>query len=264
MRAVRLSPNGRRAVIEQGLGRALWMLDFDLQLSTRFTLEQELSGWPAWSPDGTQVAYTAQRNGGRLRLYRRDSRGGVPEQSLNASAFDLYMYDWSRDGRYAAFCEMNPQTKVDVWILPMDAEAKPYPLLHTAFNEDLPQFSPDVRRIAYVSDETGRNEVYVATFPNATAKWQISTQGGSVPRWRSDGKELFYLAADGQLMAVSVSTQGTQLLWSAPKRLFAMSALGSSYDVAPGGEKILVLAPTEDFKPNELTVLMNWQMEAPR
>ena len=262
MRAVRLSPNGRRAIIEQGIDRALWMLNFDLQLSTRLTLEQELSGWPAWSPDGSQVAYTARRGGGRLRLYRRDWRGGLPEQPLSDSAFDQYMYDWSRDGRYAAFCEMNPQSKIDIWILPMGAGAKPYPLLHTAFNEDSPQFSPDVRRMAYVSDETGRNEVYVAAFPNATAKWQISTQGGSIPRWRSDGKELFYLAADGHLMAVAITTSGSQLQWSAPKALFAMTALGSSYDVAPGGDKVLVLAPTEDFKPNELTVLMNWQMES--
>ena len=101
------------------------------------------------------------------------------------------MYDWSRDGRFAAYCEMNPQTKIDVWILPMGVDAKPYPLLHTAFNEDSPQFSPNVRWMAYVSDETGRNEVYVAGFPDATAKWQISTQGGSIPRWRSDGKGAF-------------------------------------------------------------------------
>ena len=142
MRAVRLSPDGRRAVIEQGIERALWMLNFDLHVSTRLTFEQELSGWPAWSPNGAQVAYTAQRSGGRLRLYRRDSGGGVPEKPLSASGFDLYMYDWSRDGRYAAYCEMNPQTKIDLWILPMSADAKTYPLLHTAFNEDSPQFSP--------------------------------------------------------------------------------------------------------------------------
>ena len=264
MRAVRLSPDGRRAVIEQGIDRALWVLNFDLHVSTRLTLEQELSGWPAWSPDGAQVAYTAQRSGSRLRLYRRDSRGGVPEQPLSASAFDLYMYDWSRDGRYVAYCEMNPQTKIDVWILPMGADARPYPLLHTAFNEDSPQFSPDVRWMAYVSDETGRSEVYVAGFPNATAKWQISTQGGSMPRWSSDGKELFYVAADGHLMSVPITSGGPLLQWSAPHRLFLMPALGASYDVAPGGEKFLVLTPTEDFKPNELTVLMNWQSGSAR
>jgi Tol biopolymer transport system component/DNA-binding winged helix-turn-helix (wHTH) protein len=259
LRAVRLSPDGRRAVIEQGIDRALWVLNFDLHVSTRLTFEQELSGWPAWSPDGAQVAYTAQRSGSRLRIYRRDSRGGVAEQPVSASAFDLYMYDWSRDGRYVAYCEMNPQTKIDVWILPVGDDAKPYPLLHTAFNEDSPQFSADVRWMAYVSDETGRNEVYVAGIPNAAAKWQISTQGGSIPRWSSDGKELFYVAADGHLMSVPITSGGPLLQWSAPRRLFLTSALGASYDVAPGAEKFLVLTPTEDFKPNELTVLMNWQ-----
>jgi len=174
------------------------------------------------------------------------------------------MYDWSRDGRYVAYCEMNPQTKIDVWILPLGADARPYPLLHTAFNEDSPQFSPDVRWMAYVSDETGRNEVYVAAFPNAAAKWQISTQGGSLPRWSSDGKELFYVAADGHLMSVPITSGGPLLQWSAPHRLFLMPALGASYDVAPGGEKFLVLTPTEDFKPNELTVLMNWQAGSAR
>jgi hypothetical protein len=159
---------------------------------------------------------------------------------------------------------MNRQTKIDVWVLPMESNAKPYPLLHTAFNEDSPQFSPDTRWIAYVSDETGRNEVYVAAFPDATAKWQISTQGGTVPRWSRDGKELFYVAADNHLISVPVAPAGRQFQWSAPRRLFLVPALGASYDVAPGAEKFLVLVPTEDFKPNELTVLMNWQSASSR
>jgi Tol biopolymer transport system component/DNA-binding winged helix-turn-helix (wHTH) protein len=258
LRAVRLSPDGHRAVIEQGITRTLWMENFDRKVLTRLTYEQHMSGWTAWSPDGSQVAYSAER-GGHLRLFLRDADGATPERQLAASPYDLYMYDWSRDGRYIAYCETNPQTKIDVWIFPLTGERKPFPLLQTPFNEDSPQFSPDGRWIAYVSDETGRNEVYVASFPERSGKWQISTGGGTLPRWTGRGRELFYVAADGNLMSVPLNSGRRQFEWSAPRRVFTMWIPGTSYDVTAGGDRFLVLQPTDDVKANELTVLLNWR-----
>ena len=258
LRAVRLSPDGRRAVIEQGLTRTLWVENFDRKVLTRLTYGPQVSGWTAWSPDGHQVAYSAE-SGGRLRLLVRDADGATPERLLADSPNDLYLYDWSRDGRYIAYCETNPKTKIDIWIRPMGGDEKPFPLLQTPFNEDSPRFSPDGRWIAYVSDETGRNEIYVASFPERGGKWQISTGGGVLPRWSSSGRELFYIGLDGNLMSVPLTPGKRQFAWSAPRRVFTMWIPGASYDVASGGDRFLVLLPTDDVKANELTLLLNWR-----
>jgi eukaryotic-like serine/threonine-protein kinase len=258
LRAVRLSPDGRRAVIEQGLTRTLWVENFDRNVLTRLTYGPRLSGWTAWSPDGQQVAYSAEHDG-RLRLLVRNADGATPERLLADSPNDLYMYDWSRDGRYFAYCETDPKTKIDIWILPAVGDRKPFPLLQTPFNEDSPRFSPDGRWIAYVSDETGRNEIYVASFPERDARWQISTGGGILPRWNGNGSELFYISFNGSLMSVPLSPNHRQFSWSAPQRVFTMWIPGASYDVAPGGDRFLVLLPTDDVKANELTLLLNWR-----
>jgi Tol biopolymer transport system component/DNA-binding winged helix-turn-helix (wHTH) protein len=261
LRAVRLSPDGHRAIIEQGITRTLWTMNFDLKVLTRLTFDPRLSGWPVWSPDGSRVAYSAER-GERLAIFLRDAGGITQEQRLTSSTFDNYLYDWSSDGKYLAYCEMNPQTKIDVWILPMK-DRKPFPLFQTPFNEDTPRFSPDVRWIAYVSDETGRNEVYVTSFPRLGGKWQISTNGGSDPRWSRDGRELFYIAADSRLMSVRLKTGPSRFEWSAPQSLFSMPLPGTAYDVAPAGDRFLVSMPTGDAKLNELTVILNWRPQAP-
>ena len=261
LRTVRLSPDGHRAIIEQGITRTLWTMNFGAKVLTRLTFDPRLSGWPVWSPDGTQVAYSADR-GGRLAIFLRDAGGITQERRLTSSAFNDYPYDWSSDGKYLAYCEMNPQSKIDVWILPMK-DGKPFPLFQTPFNEDTPHFSPDVRWIAYVSDETGRNEVYVTSFPRLNSKWQISTNGGSAPRWSRDGSELFYIAADGRLMSVPLKTGPDRFEWSAPRPLFGMPLPGAAYDVAPSGDRFLVSMPTGDARLNELTVILNWHPQTP-
>jgi Tol biopolymer transport system component/DNA-binding winged helix-turn-helix (wHTH) protein len=257
-RSLRLSPDGRRAVIERGIARALWIMNFERNVLTRMTFEQGLSGWAAWSPDGRQIAYSGER-GGQLSLYRRASSGATPEERLTASPLAHYMYDWSRDGRYMIYCEVHPQTKLDLWVLPLTGDRKPYPLLKTPFNEDSPRFSPDARWVAYVSDESGRNEVYVRSFPGTGGKWQISTAGGILPRWSGDGRELLYVAPDGYLMSAPLKPGRAEFEWSTPRQLFLTPMLGTPYDVAPRADKFLLLTPDEGFKRNELTVLINWR-----
>ena len=123
---------------------------------------------------------------------------------MQSSGTTAFPFDWSPDGKFIAYAQTVEQTKRDLWLLPMQGDHKPVPFLQTAANEDLPQFSPDGRWLAYVSDESGQEQVYVRAFPSGNALIQISTAGGSYPRWRRDGRELFYISADQKLMAVPV------------------------------------------------------------
>ena len=118
----------------------------------------------------------------------------------------MFPSDWSADGRFIAYYRMDLKTQLDIWTVAMDGERKPVPYLHGDFNESQPQFSPDGRWMAYVSDESGSRQVYVQSFPTLGGQRQISAEGGAQPRWRRDGKELFYLAADRKLMAVTVKS----------------------------------------------------------
>jgi Tol biopolymer transport system component len=257
IRSVRLDATGRRALIERGLPRALWIFDFERSLFTRATFESNWSGWPVWSPDGTEIAYSGERNT-RMNIYARHAKGGRPETKLAGSEFDDFLYDWSRDGRYLIYCEVHPQTKLDLWILPLSGDRSPKPFLKTPFNEDWPQFSPNGRWVAYVSDESGRNEVYVTAFPPAEGKWQISTEGGSMPRWATNN-EIFFESASGSIMAVQTRPGGSQFEWSPPRRLFSHPMPGTPYDVTPRGDRFLMMTPAEGRNRNELTVIINWQ-----
>ena len=160
------------------------------------------------------------------------------------------------------YCEVNPQTKLDLWVLPMVGERTPQPFLRTAHNEDWPQFSPDGQWVAYVSDESGRNEVYVTAFPGAEGKWQISTAGGSMPRWSSSG-ELFFESATGQIMAAASRRGARHFEWSSPRKLFSSPMAGRTYDVSPRGDRFLMMTPTEGQGRNQLTVIVNWQAGLP-
>jgi Tol biopolymer transport system component/DNA-binding winged helix-turn-helix (wHTH) protein len=259
--AFRLSSNGQLALIEQGIPRALWMFDFGRSLLTRASFEQEWTGWPAWSPDGLELAYSSEQSG-RMRLFVRNAKSGRTAMALPGNNYDDFLYDWSRDGRYLIYCEVNPETKLDLWVLPLTGERKPRPFLRNHFNEDWPQFSPDGRWVAYVSDESGRNEVYVTSFPDAERKWQVSTEGGSMPRWPNSG-ELFYESASGHIVAVQTRPGRRQFEWTSTRRLFANPMPGQVYDIAPKGDRLLMMTPVDGRRSNELTVIVNWQAALP-
>ncbi|MBI2690118.1 MAG: PD40 domain-containing protein [Acidobacteria bacterium] len=257
IRSVRLSADGRRALIERGMVRALWVYGFERNVQTRATFEKDGSGWPVWSPDGTQFAYSGDRDG-KIGLYSRKASGG-PEQRLVDAEFDQYPYDWSRDGKFLIYCEVNPQSKLDLWLLPLAGESKPRVFLRTPFSEDSPRFSPDGHWVVYVSDESGKNEVYVTSFPAAEGKWQISTAGGAYPRWSNDGREIFYESSDGQMMAVPVLGRPGKFESSKPKRLFPHPLPGRHFEVGPQGDRFLMMVTAEGHGRNELTVFLNWQ-----
>ena len=174
-----------------------------------------------------------------------------------------YVSDSSPDGQFLVYTQGSSENGFDLWLLPTGGDHKPAPFLTTRFNEINGQVSPDGRWIAYISDESGREEIYVSSFPASGSKWPVSN-GGSYPRWGRDGKELFYVAPDGALTAVPVRPVGQGLDFGVPAALPLMvNTIGGEfaypYDIAPDGQRILVLAPVSGGRDSaSLTLLMNW------
>lgn len=169
--------------------------------------------------------------------------------------------DLSPDGRYVAF-DTSSGSLAELWVLPLFGDRKPFPFVQGKFRAASAQFSPDGHFIAYTSSESGRNEVYVQTFPEQHAKWQISTDGGAEPMWRHDGKELFYLAP-AKLMAVEVKTDSNSLQAGIPRPLFESPWLLSipsrnRYVVTPDGQRFLFNVPTEAGEISMINVVVNW------
>ena len=262
-----LSPDEKRVVFDktepQPKSGDIWLLDLSRGTTTRFTFNPSTDVCPLWSPDGTRIVFSSNRNG-QHDLYQKNSTGTGSEESLLHTGVDLYADDWSPDGRYILYESTDPKTKFDLWVLPMTGDRKPYPFLQTEFNETHSQMSPDGRWVAYVSDESGRPEVYVQSFAASGGKWQISTSGGDQPKWRRDGKELFYLSSARRLMSVSV-TSGAAFEAGIPVELFevflpikSMTGDRNDYVVADNGQRFLVCSYVDKESARPITVVSNW------
>ena len=203
-----LSPDEKRIAAAiwdpQTSTRDIWLIDPARTTSTRFSFNGAEDFLPIWSPDGTNIVFVSDRSGFG-NLYVKPTSGAVNEEEILKTDERKWPSDWSKDGQYIAFTSSSSKTKLDLWVLPMFGDRKPIPFLQTSFNEDGPRFSPDGHFIAYYSDDSGPYEVYVQPFPASGAKWQISSGGGMQPRWRRDGKELFFMAPNRNLMAVDVN-----------------------------------------------------------
>jgi Tol biopolymer transport system component len=219
-----------------------------------------------WTPDGRQIIFASNREG-PWNLYRKLSNESKGDEVLMKSSQNKIPTSVSRDGRFLLYTQSDSQTKNDVWILTNPGggpgDRKSTPLLNREFNESEARFSPELegpRWVAYTSDESGgRNEVFVREFSqnSAAPKWPVSQGGGSNPRWRADGKELFFAAPDGTVMSVDVTT-GATFQSSAPKRLFRISSpILSNWDVTSDGKRFLVLVRQD--APAPFTVWQNWQ-----
>ena len=272
-----LSPDGTRAAaaridpMASGSGQNLWLLDLVHRLSSRFTFDLAPDFAPAWSSDGSKVAFAASREGG-TGIYQKAANGGGKEKTLlMPTETDKFPNDWSRDGRTILYTQRDARTNADLWLLPVTADGSPLgtptPFANFQFNEGQGQFSPDSHWIAYTSDESGRLEIYVQPFPAPPAggsKTPVSRTGGSQPRWRRDGKELFYLSLDGNLMAADVSS-GSEFKAATPKSLFQVVAntnpeAGSPeifrWAVTPNGNRFLITSDKMTSEP--ITVVLNW------
>jgi Tol biopolymer transport system component len=255
-----ISPDGKRVMAD---GTAdIWMYDTSRGNASRFTLAGSGDYAGVWSPDGSRIVFASTRNA-RVDLYLKPTDGG-PEQVLLTSDFDKSPDDWSRDGRVIIYDAYGSSTKLDLWWLPLDGDRKPVPYLQTPFSEAHGRLSPDGKWLAYASDETGRSEIYVQSFPTPGGKVLISTNGGDMPSWRRDGKELYYLALDRKLMSVEV-TAGATFESGTPKVLFQTRALASGllafrnhYAPAPDGQRFLVATVPEDASTAPLVMVLNW------
>ena len=240
----------------------VWLQDLRQGLATRFTFGPGRRRWPVWSPDGSSIVFVLLTGGGTLSadFFRKPSSGGA-EERIAAGGPNATAYDISPDGKLV-YSITNPDTNDDLWLLPLHGESTPTKYLAGRANERHAQFSPDGSRIAYSSDELGQYQVYVQTFPLTGDKWQISTQGGSRPRWRRDGKELYYLSPDGKLMAVPMKLGAGTLEMGAAERLFDVSLApgfnrGTLYVPAANGQKFLA-SVVADGATAPVTVWMNW------
>jgi eukaryotic-like serine/threonine-protein kinase len=252
-----LSPDGKQVVFSS-LGD-IWLMDVKNGIPTRFTFGPDADWNPVWSPDGSRVVFASNR-GGYFHLYQKNTNRTGTEERLQGSNLNQFADDWSMDGRFLLYAASDPKTRADLWILPVHNGGQPEPLLRTEADEHSASFSPDGKWIAYLSDETGRQEAFVQPFPPTGAKWQISQLGAIWPRWRRDARELFWLDLGGTMMAASLSTAAA-FQAGAPQTLFRTGVTDRSvrYSVASDGQRFLFPMPTAAPSPAApVTIVQNW------
>ena len=241
----------------------IWLVDSARNLSRRLTFDPALSpnGNVVWSPDGQRVAFASQRAGNR-DIYEKNVNGVGTETALLATPLDEWPEDWSEDGRYLAYGRNTTQTNGGLFALPLFGDRKPITIADTPFGEDEPRFSGDGRWVAYNSDESGMNQIYLVSFPATDQKRQVSTDGGVQPRWRRDGKELFYLGLDGRIMAVDLRIDSS-IDTGVPRALFntrlSVDPVRDQFAVTADGQRFLVQVPVIKGAPTPITVLVNWR-----
>ena len=263
IRGSTLSPDGRHVAYTRVLsaGEAdIWLLETSRGVFSRFTFENGDDVTPVWSPDGGRIVFGRRREGAVVDLYSKrlvDVAGGA--QLVLASDQGKQATDWSRDGRYLLYSSIDPKTNSDIWAIRMDGDgSKPIPVVQTPFQDVGARFSPDGQWVAYASNKSGRSEIYLHPFPGPGAEVPVSPTGGAAPRWRRDGKEIFYVAPDGRLMAVSIrpTTTGSALELDPPVPLFPSN---EDYMVAPDGQRFLLHVTSAPPLTSPLSVILNWK-----
>jgi Tol biopolymer transport system component len=257
-----VSPDGRRIAVARSDDRVdttdIWVIDIGRDTSTRLTFNPDPDSAPIWSPDARRVAFASRRDG-RVQLMATSAAGGGTEEVIATWPYMLQPTDWSMDGRVLFFTTRNPKTGLDVWAMPIDGDRKAWPLLQTAFDESDARLSPDGRWLAYVSNESGIDQIYVRSFPTPESRFQISANGGTHPHWRGDGRQLLFVAPDSMLMAVGVD-RGAAFTAGTPERLMRLPD-ATDFALRPGAEQFLIPMPHDQHSRPELQVIVNWMNE---
>jgi Tol biopolymer transport system component len=261
---VAIAPNGKTVAVDKTDVRDqntidIWTYELEHDRAKRFTFGPGLTMAPIWSPDGSQLVYTANRQLLTQILFMKNVDGTEEEKRImQIDKGGTAPNDWSRDGKYVLY---STGSELGFITLP---ELKNSLFLKAPFVLRNGQFSPDGRWVAYASNETGKWEVFVTSFPDARGKWQVSTDGGEQPRWRSDGKELFYLSSESKIMAVPVTT-GAKFDTGAPIALFqatprqpVVSADIFVYDVSRDGQRLLINTPVKQGDTQPMSIVLNW------
>jgi Tol biopolymer transport system component/tRNA A-37 threonylcarbamoyl transferase component Bud32 len=246
-----------------GIASDIWVLDSNRGTSTKLTSNAAIQMSPVWSPDDSRLAFAS---GAPARIMWKNSSGtGTEETLLSLDNTRIRPCDWSRDGKYLLYV-VDLARKHELWVLPLEKGGKPMPYLQAESGHIEGQFAPDVHLVAYASDESGTLEIYVQPFPASGGKWQISTGGGTQPRWRADGRELYYLAPDRTLMAVEIKT-APKFEAGIPKALFpsrvlALQSIATGsfrYAPTPDGKRFLTITAEQEAVDTPLTVILNWR-----
>jgi len=271
-RSPRLSPDGRKVAVDVvdpvRNTRDIWIYDAATGVRTKLVSGSPPNTFspanPVWSPGGDRIAFFSYRKGkGRSTALLVKPINGAGEEVLLEAPYENWPDDWSSDGRFVSLGTLPASGKrnFQLWVLSMAGDRKATPFATDAPIQEDSRFSPDAQWIAYKSNESGTSEVYVRPFPGPGGKWQVSTAGGGSPRWRRDGKELFYLSVDNKIMAVPVRLSPT-FQAGPPVALFKLSgsgeAFGSSYDVTADGQRFLVNNPLSELGSPPFTLVLDW------
>jgi Tol biopolymer transport system component len=263
----RLSPDGTRVALDiRDQENDIWVWNLERQTLSRLTFDPGLNRGPVWTPDGKRLAFSAQREGSENIYWQAADGSGAPEQLTKIPNGSVIPLAFSLDGSQLLFTEA--AGPLDVSLLRLNGGRKPELLLHNSFNESNAEISPNGRWLAYESDESGRNEIYVRPFPDVNAgRWQVSTDGGTRPLWNPNGRELFYYVPPGTLMAVRVEP-GPSFAAGPPSVIFQgeydSRYSGRQYSVSPDGKRFLMIkdaGSNTGASPREINVVLNWTEE---
>jgi Tol biopolymer transport system component len=247
--------------------RDVWLRDFERGVMTRLTFDPARDSFPVWSPDGKQVAFSSDREGGVSQIYRKDATGAGQEERLTEGPNQKFLLDWSKDGKYLLYREVNPGTGRDLMAIPLQGDKKPIAVVNTPFQESTGAISPDGRWVAFASNDSGHNELYIQAFPGGgdgtKGRWQVSNGGAYEVKWKGDGKELYYESLDGKIMAAAIQAGAQEIRAETPRVLFAADFQTTSlheFDVTPDGQRfLLILSSRTQVRSEHLTVVSNWQ-----
>ena len=264
-----ISPDGSRIAIARGpLGfEDIWVVNLAGGTEARLTVDPGGGSEPIWSSDGRAILFQSHRAAKELALYLKDAGGAGSENAVEVIARDSHLWDWSRDGRFIVYSTLGTQHASDLWVLPRVGDRVPFPFAQSAFNKTQAQVSPNGRWLAYTSYESGKDEMYVQSFPAPGSRRQVSLAGGMQPRWRRDGAELFYLGSDQTLMVLPVTTTEGAFETGRPRPLFRtrMIPQGSQslwfdtmYDVTPDGQRFLINSTMTATGANPINIVVNW------
>jgi Tol biopolymer transport system component len=258
---LKLSPDGRRlALTIEGANNQIWVYDLETSTLTPQTLRWNNVN-AIWTPDGSRLTFTSNQKG-PSNLFWQPADGSGPAERLTASMNWQTAWAWSPDGKALVFSDHSPSTGSDLWVLRRAGDPDPRPFLNGPFNESQAALSPNGQWLAYMSDESGRPEVYVSPFPGGGGRWPVSVDGGSQPVWARSGRELFYRNGD-RTMAVTVTSDAT-FGATKPRSLFEAKALSDSYlsyDVTADGDFLMIEPGESDTPPTQINVVLNWLQE---
>jgi Tol biopolymer transport system component len=267
---VDLSPTGDRAAVDMVFenNRDIWVIDLARSVPSRITFNPGQEWSPVWSPDGQRLAYVSNRPEYKSvnTILEKSATGAGMETGVPSGGAASIPVHWSPDDKYIVFSrQRSGSTGFDNWLLPLFGDRMPRPYLESTFDRIQSRVSPDSRYLAYTTNESGTFQIVVQTFPDPNGgKWQISAEGGVQPKWRRDGRELYYLSLDGKMMSVPVST-GPAFTAGRPMVLFQTPLTVNrrsptrdrQYDVAPDGH-FLMSVPAANAAYIPFTVMVNW------